>query len=144
MSKPEEFRTYLLGDKEKESLVEQLKVRLAQVDGIRFAFLHGSVTGDLPVHDIDVALFFDDFTSEEYRTDTVLGLSVELTAKIGIPVDIHALNGTSLGFQFEVIRGTPVFSRNDDECSEYIQKVWSMYLDFEPLLKQVVVDLLQP
>jgi predicted nucleotidyltransferase len=139
---PEEPKTYCLAKEDIDVLVEELKVQLEPVERIRFAFLHGSAISGLPAHDLDVAVYYDNRSTKDYRMEASLNLSVTLTFLLGIPVDIHPLNDTDLGFQFEAIKGIAVFARGNDELSEYMQKTWSMFLDYEPLLRQAVSDLL--
>ncbi|NPV72556.1 MAG: hypothetical protein HPY89_01910 [Pelotomaculum sp.] len=42
----------------KEHIIARLKVFLHKRPEIRFAFLHGSFTDELPCRDIDIAIFF--------------------------------------------------------------------------------------
>ncbi|BAF60289.1 predicted nucleotidyltransferases [Pelotomaculum thermopropionicum SI] len=109
---------------------------------IRFAFLHGSFIDELPCRDIDIGVYFDPQLALETMFDLTLELSVELTSLLHVPVDMHALNQAGNGFCYHVSRGILLVSRDDEETYDFIEKTWLVYLDFQPLARQILNDLL--
>ncbi|NPV72563.1 MAG: nucleotidyltransferase domain-containing protein [Pelotomaculum sp.] len=109
---------------------------------IRFAFLHGSFIDELPCRDIDIGIYFDPQLAPETMFDLTLELSVELTSLLHVPVDMHALNQAGNGFCYHVSRGILLVSRDDEETYDFIEKTWLVYLDFQPLARQILNDLL--
>jgi len=109
---------------------------------IRFAFLHGSFIDELPCRDIDIGIYFDPQLAPETMFDLTLELSVELTSLLHVPVDMLALNQAGNGFCYHVSRGILLVSRDDEETYDFIEKTWLVYLDFQPLARQILNDLL--
>lgn len=85
-------KRYTFTTEQKELITTQVKEFLNKRPEIRFAFLHGSFIEDLPCRDIDIGIYFDPKLDRETIFDLALSLSVELTALVHIPVDVHALN----------------------------------------------------
>nr|WP_269746142.1 nucleotidyltransferase domain-containing protein [Syntrophaceticus schinkii] len=109
---------------------------------MRFAILHGSFLGQHPCHDLDVAVFFDDRLAEEAILDLTMELTVTLTCKLHIPVDVCPLNQANTGFRYHVTKGVLLISRDEEETYDFIEKTWRDYLDFQPLARQVLKDLI--
>lgn len=126
---------------QKELIIAQLKEALSKRPEIRFAFLHGSFIEALPCRDIDIGIYFDPKLDREAIFDLALSLSVELTALLHIPVDVHALNLAGNGFCYHATQGRLLVSKDDEETYDFIEKTWLAYMDFQPLARQILRDL---
>lgn len=127
---------------QKELITAQLKEVLSKRPEIRFAFLHGSFTEDLPCRDIDIGIYFDPKLDPKTIFDLALSLSVELTALLRLPVDVHALNLAGNGFCYHATQGRLLVSRDDEETYGFVEKTWLLHMDFQPLARQILRDLL--
>jgi len=125
----------------KELIIAQLKEVLSKRPEIRYAFLHGSFIEDLPCRDIDIGIYFDPKLDLEAIFDLALSLSVELTALLHIPVDVHALNLAGNGFCYHATQGLLLVSKDDEETYDFVEKTWLLYMDFQPLARQILRDL---
>jgi hypothetical protein len=137
-------KKYSLTDNQKTEITTQLKKYLQNRPEVRFAFLHGSFLDKLSCRDIDLGVYFDDQLNQEVIFDLALDIAVELTNKLSVPVDVHALNQASNSFCYHVTRGILLTSQDDEETYNFIENTWQFYLDFQPLARQILNDLLQP
>ena len=111
---------------------------------IIFAYLHGSFVEGLPFHDVDVAVYLDPALAMATDIfDYEMGLSVELTQAIRLPVDVHVLNGAPLGFQHSVLRGEVLLVRDEDELTAFIERVGLEYMDFAHLGRLYLLEMLR-
>ena len=138
-----EQKRYSFTAGEKEQITARLKEILHKRPEIRFAFLHGSFMDELPCRDIDIGIYFAPGLDPETIFDLALALSVELTSLLHMPVDVDALNQAGNGFCYHVTRGLLLVSWDDEETYDFIEKTWRVYLDFQPLARQILNDLLQ-
>lgn len=139
---PSDDHLYSFSSEQKSLLIAQIKEELQKLPQIHFAFLHGSFLDKHPCHDLDIAIFFDDSLTEESILDLTLDLTVTLTCKLHLPVDVRPLNKANTGFRYHVTKGVLLLSRNEEEVYDFIEKTWREYLDFQPLAKQVLKDLI--
>jgi uncharacterized protein len=51
---------YTICPEQREDVLAKLRVELAKVSGLRFAYVYGSVLESDRVHDVDVGIFLDD------------------------------------------------------------------------------------
>lgn len=138
-----EQKRYSFTAGEKEQITAQLKEFLQKRPEIRFAFLHGSFIDEFPCRDIDIGIYFEPELDPETIFDLALDLSVELTSLLHAPVDVHSLNQAGNGFCYHVTRGLLLVSRDDEETYDFMEKTWRNYLDFQPLARQILYDLLR-
>jgi hypothetical protein len=136
-------RAYMIDETKKEEIIKLITGELRKVERIRFAILHGSFLSDLPFHDIDVAVFYDDNLSEEKQGELDIELSIELTNKLSIPVDLHGLNRSSIAFCYEVAKGRLLFARDIEEFWEFRENVTMKYMDFRVFIEDGLKDLLE-
>ncbi|MGB9904548.1 MAG: nucleotidyltransferase domain-containing protein [Desulfotomaculales bacterium] len=125
-----EEKRYSLSAGEKEQITAHLKEFLEKRPEICFAFLHGSFLDDLSSRDLDLGVYFDPALAPDAIFDLVLELSFELTALLGLPVDVHALNRAGSGFCYHVTRGLLLVSRDDQLAYDFMERTWLDYLDF--------------
>ncbi|KXG78360.1 hypothetical protein AN618_04260 [Fervidicola ferrireducens] len=138
-----DVRVYKIDETEKEGIIKFITEELKKIEGIRFAILHGSFLSDLPFHDIDVAVFYNENLSEEKQDELDIKLSVELTNKLSIPVDLHGLNRSSITFCYEVVKGRLLFARDIEEFWEFREDVTMRYMDFKVFIEDGLKDLLE-
>jgi predicted nucleotidyltransferase len=137
-----EQKRYSFSAGEKEQITARLKEFLDKRPEICFAFLHGSFLDDLSYRDLDLGVYFNSALTPDAISDLALELSFELTALLGLPVDVHALNRAGNGFCYHVTRGLLLVSRDDELAYDFMEKTWLDYLDFQPLARQILQDLL--
>ena len=126
-------KTYSADTGEKERILTRLTDMLRSRKDILFAFVHGSFTGDLPFHDIDVAVYVSD-AHEATVTLDALDLSNRLSNELGIPVDVRPLNFAAIPFRYQVIRGRLLFEKDQDLTAQFIEQTVQRYLDIKPFL----------
>lgn len=137
-----EEKRYSLSAGEKERIIARLKGFLDKRPEICFAFLYGSFLEEFSCRDLDLGVYFDPGLTPETIFDLALELSLELTSLLRLPVDVHALNLAGVGFCYHVTRGLLLVSRDDEVTYNYMEKTWRDYLDFQPLARQILQDLL--
>lgn len=137
-----EQKRYSFSVGEKEQITTRLKEFLNKRPEICFAFLHGSFLDEFSCRDLDLGVYFDPALTPEAIFDLALELSLELTSLLGLPVDVHALNQAGGGFCYHVTRGLLLVSRDDELAYDFMEKTWLDYLDFQPLARQILQDLL--
>ncbi len=117
---------------QKKKIFTQLKEILIERDEILFAYIHGSFLDNLPFHDIDVALYVDPKEVDSSQSfDYSLGLSVELTQKLGKDIDTKVMNYAPVGFQHSVYKnGKLLFSREDSLRLDLLEKNSLDYISF--------------
>jgi len=119
---------------QREDVLAKLRVELAQVSGLRFAYVYGSVLESDRVHDVDVGIFLDDPTGAQ-QMNMIDALSVTLSAAVGLPVDIRVLNEAPLPFLYHVLRGKLVLCRDEIFLTDMLEDVARRYLDLAPFLR---------
>lgn len=137
-----EEKRFTVTKQKKEKLLQEIRHFLENYPEVKFAYVHGSFTEDLPFQDIDIAVYYDDNIPQRKQLDMSLELSAALTHKLRLPVDIQALNRSAPGFQYYATRGLVASSQNDEERYEFVEKAWITYMDYEPILKETLRDLL--
>ena len=109
---------------------------------ITFAYLHGSFAEGLSFQDVDVAVYLDPALAMDIF-DYEMDLSVELTRAFRFPVDVHVLNGAPLGFQHSVLQGEALLVRDEDELTDFIERVSLEYMDFAYLGRRYLLEVLR-
>lgn len=127
-------RVFDLPADERVRLTRALQRVLSMEPGIVFAYLHGSFAMGAPFHDVDVAILAGDASAGV--SSRMLDLADRLSQHTGYPVDVRALNGAPIAFQFRVLQGTLLVSRNDERLADMIERVGRQYLDQEPLVRR--------
>lgn len=142
--RPPGEKRHSLSKDDKERITIQLKKYLGSRPEIRFAFLHGSfLEDDFPCRDIDLAVYFDEKISDDQAFDLALEMAAGLSRLLSIPVDVHALNKASNSFCYYATQGLLLVFRHEEEAYDFMEKTWLFYLDFLPLSKQILRDLLE-
>lgn len=121
-----------------------LREALEAREEIVFAYLHGSFAEGLPFHDVDLAVYLDPALAMATDIfDYEMSLSVELTRSLRFPVDVHVLNGAPLGFQHNVLQGEVLLLRDEDELTDFIERVGLEYMDFAYLGRLYLLEVLR-
>ncbi len=121
-----------------------LRERLAQREELRFACLHGSFLEARGFRDVDLAVWVDPpRISREAALDYEFALSAWLERWIPHPIDVKVLNYAPLSFQYAVTRGELILLRDEDEWFAFREQTWRDYLDFAPLAREALIDLLE-
>ncbi len=137
-------RRVCLSPQEKKRLVAVLRGFLEGLPEVRFAYLYGSFLDDVPVRDLDVGIFFDPALGREEVLDRVLDVGFDLGRLTGVNVDVQALNHAPPALKFHAVRGLLLLSRDEEERLSFVETAIRDYLNFKPLARQVLEDLLVP
>jgi predicted nucleotidyltransferase len=140
------IRRHQLSTKAKEEIMRQLGQLLSQREEIGFACTHGSfLESAIGFRDIDVGVWADSSSVPQEQTlDYEWDLSTWLERHVRYPIDVKVLNYTSLGFRYAASGGTLIFARDADLWYQFRERTWIQYLDFAPLSRQMLLDLLNP
>jgi len=130
---------------DKNRLREQLRAFVESRPEILFAYLHGSfIVDDLPFNDIDLGIYVEPGVLERRsRFDLEANLAIDFSRKLGVEVDVHLLNDAPIAFAHSVLRGEPLFSRNDKTLLEFVERVGQEWCEFEHLFRQGLEDVLK-
>jgi predicted nucleotidyltransferase len=111
---------------------------------VQFAYLHGSALEGLPYHDLDIALYLEPTHPAAHDSfDYEMRMSVELTQALGYPVDVHALNQAPLGFQHSAVQGDLLVVRDAAELADYLEGIARRYMEFAPLGRAYMLEVLK-
>ncbi len=103
--------------------------------GIIAAYLYGSMMREGRGHDLDVAVF-----SNEYMDEFRLGSQLEewlLSKGIKVPVDLKIMSHAPIWAQFQVIKeGRKIYQKNPEETADLEFWIITRYLDFKPVLEE--------
>jgi predicted nucleotidyltransferase len=119
---------------QREDVLAKLRVELAKVSRLRFAYVYGSVLESDRIHDVDVGIFLDDPMVAQ-QMNMMDALSVTLSAAVGFPVDIRVLNEAPLPFLYHVLRGRLLLCRDETFLTDMLEDVARRYLDLAPFLR---------
>jgi predicted nucleotidyltransferase len=122
---------------------QQLQTYLELHLEIQFAYLHGSALEGLPYRDLDVALYLEPaHPAADDSFDYEMHLSIELTQALSFPVDVRALNQAPMGFQYSAVQGELLLVRDADQLSDYLEDVARRYMEFAPLSRAYLLEVL--
>lgn len=124
--------------------VQQLERLLARRKEVRFACVHGSfLEAQRPINDIDIAVWVDPApAAPRTALDYEWELASWLERHIPHPIDVKVLNFAPTGFRFAVSGGVLLFARDREQWYNFRGQTWEEYLDFAPLARQMLFDLL--
>jgi predicted nucleotidyltransferase len=134
-----------LEEEDKTKIKSVLSQLLAQREEIRFACLHGSFLGPHGFRDVDIAVWLDPGrVPRETAKDYEFTLSAWVERELSHPVDVKVLNYAPLSFQYAATDGEAVFLRDEEEWFAFREQTWREYLDYAPVAKEALLDLLSP
>ena len=129
---------------ERCEIIQRLGKLVSERPEIAFACVHGSfLDQDLGFRDIDVAVWVD---LPAHPMPATLDYEWELSGWLGKsiphPIDAKVLNDSTLGFRHAASGGTLICTKNPDLWYDFREKTWVEYLDFAPLARLMLKDLL--
>lgn len=132
-----------LREEDKARIKDVLSQLLGREGAVRFACFHGSFLEPHGFRDVDIAVWVDPArVSREAAMDYEFKLSALLERSVSCPVDVKVLNYAPLGFQHAATNGELIFSRDAEEWLAFRERTWRDYLDFAPIAKEALRDLL--
>ena len=135
-----DYRLYRADETRRTDLKRIIAETLAARHDIGFAYLFGSfVDGSEAFRDIDVGVYF---MGSDTRRNIQEGikLSVELTSKTTIPVDVRPLNDAPATFVYKVIRGEMIDNSDDDLRCSVTERTLREYFDMRPILYRAMKE----
>ncbi len=124
-------RLHRMSSAERESVLGRLSATLANRRGLSFAMVFGSFLSAEAFRDLDVAVW----VTAEADPAFDLALAVELSAALGLSVDVRRINNAPLPFLFHVLRGRIVAEDDDRQLSALMERVGREYHDIAPHLR---------
>ena len=135
-----DYKLYRADETRRAELKRIISASLVARHDIGFAYLFGSfVDGSEAFRDIDVGVYF---TGSDTRHNIQEGikLSVELTSKTTIPVDVRPLNDAPATFVYKVIRGEMIDNSDDDLRCSVTERTLREYFDLRPILYRALKE----
>ena len=134
-------KTYRVSREEKQHIIDRIAHEMELRNEIVFAYVYGSLAedADLPVHDIDVGVHVSGI-GKEAAAWYAQELAQALCKKAGMPVDVRVVNFAPVPFLYHVIRGVPVFSRDEDVRTRIVEQTIRQYLDMKPLIRRGIQE----
>ena len=135
-----DYKLYRADEPPRAELMRIIAETLAARDDIGFAYLFGSfVDGREAFRDIDVGVYFTG-SDKRHNIQEGITLSVELTSKTNIPVDVRPLNDAPATFVYKVIRGELIDNTDDDLRCRVTERTLSEYFDIQPILQRAMKE----
>ncbi len=133
------IKTFELEPGGKDKIIEKIASFLSERDEVVFAYIYGSFLEMLPFRDIDVALYLKEVVNKKL-IDYTLELTLKIERMINLPVDVHILNSAPFNYQYNVIRGKLLFSRNEELRCYLVERAISRYLDMKPMIRHYLKE----
>jgi predicted nucleotidyltransferase len=131
-----DFRTFHMESEERERLLRGIKRLLEGVEGIVFAYAHGSFVELDAFRDVDIALWVKD---PEDAFNYAVHLSAKLEAEVGVPMDIHVLNDAPLPFKRHVFtKGELLLSVDEGFRLMMLDETLRRYFDLKGLNRAAI------
>ena len=135
-------RRTVMSEEERRQLLRRLREELELRREILFAYVLGSFAEGLPFRDVDVAVWAEGVEEGE-AWDYETKLSVDLTLKLDLPIDVKLLNYAPLGFKFNATKGELLFSRDEELRLRFVEETWVEYMDFSWLSRYMLKEALR-
>jgi predicted nucleotidyltransferase len=128
----------------KGQTVERLKHLLSQRKEVQFVCLHGSfLEPDRGFRDIDIAVWAEPSqVSRQCSLEYEWKLSSWLEHQVQYPIDVKVLNYAPIGFRHAVSGGILLVAKDEVLWYNFREQTWKEYLDFAPLVREMLFDLL--
>ncbi len=109
--------------------MERVIKLLSSKEEVLFAYIFGSAAREKAskLSDIDIGVYLDKSLSRDEMIEKIIELASELEP--GIKVDMVLLNEASPSLAFEVIRGKPLFIRDENALKEFVYMTLKLYHD---------------
>ncbi len=133
-----DYKLYRADETRRTELKRIIAETLAARDDIGFAYLFGSfVDGREAFRDIDLGVWFRQGDRSSHFQEGI-ELSVQLTKKTTIPVDVRPLNEAPVTFVYTVLKGELIDNSDDDLRCRVTERTLREYLDMQPLLERAM------
>lgn len=117
-----------------KAALKKLAKSLSAVKGVEFAYAYGSFARRADARDIDIAVYLDG-KEDPWKRAEEIGDTLEKAVGRRYPLDVHALNGASAAFAFQVMStGSVLWERERDRRLDWEAHALSRYQDIKPLL----------
>lgn len=127
------FRYHESSAGEKLKLLERVKRRLKDFDGVVFAYIHGGFIKRSFFKDLDIAIWIKDLDKAFYYT---VDFSAKLEVEIGVPVDIQVLNKAPLPFKHYIFtQGELLLSKDEGLRLRLANETIRQYIDLKYLIR---------
>lgn len=135
MREIQRIKAFKMDQSEKEKIKEKFISYLIDRMEIIFAYLYGSFVDQELFRDIDLALYLNGIEKER-AMDYLLEVSLDIEKIAGIPVDVKTLNNAPADYQYNVVSGKMLFSKNEELRSCFVERVVNKYLDMAPRVRR--------
>lgn len=132
-----EERLYRLSQEERGAIRDQIAAELSHEPDVLFAYVYGSFLESETFHDIDIGIHL---STDQTSGDIAAHLSATLSRTVTFPVDVRILNAVPVSFLFHVLRGTCLFSRDDDLRTDLMEDTMRRYFDIAPVLRHATKE----
>lgn len=135
-----DYKLYRADETRRIELKRIIAETLAARDDIGFAYLFGSFVGGREAfRDIDLGVWFRQGDRRSHFQEGI-ELSVQLTKKTTIPVDVRPLNEAPVTFVYTVLKGELIDNSDDDLRCRVTERTLREYLDMQPLLERAMKE----
>ena len=135
-----DYKLYRADETRRAELKRIIAETLAARDDIAFAYLFGSfVDGREAFRDIDLGVWFRQCDQLSHFHEDI-ELSVELTRKTTIPVDVRPLNEAPVTFVYTVLKGELIDNSDDDLRCRVTERTLREYFDIQPILQRAMKE----
>ncbi len=132
-------KTFSFDQDEKRQLRNILAEIMRDLREVEFAYLYGSLTEDLPFHDVDLGIYLAAINEKE-TTSYAINLAQKLSTKLGLPIDVRLLNFAPTVFLYQVFRGELIFERNEGIRSSLVERTVQKYLDQKNIIYRSIKE----
>lgn len=137
-----ERRQFTLDFNQRQGTLQPIVAQLAQRPEILAVVLYGSFLKGETFRDIDLALLVDEHKlSPERFLDYELERLSELSRLSKFPLDIRIINRAPVLFRYAVTQGQVLFCHDARIWTEFCERTWGEYLDFEPVARLYIKEL---
>ena len=135
-----DYKLYRADETKRAELKRIISEILAARNDIGFAYLFGSfVDGSEAFRDIDVGVWFRQGDRRSHFQEGI-ELSVQLTKKTTIPVDVRPLNEAPVTFVYTVLKGELINNTDDDLRCRVTERTLREYFDIQPILQRAMKE----
>ena len=135
-----DYKLYRADETKRAELKRIISEILAARNDIGFAYLFGSfVDGREVFRDIDLGVWFRQGDRHSHFQEGI-ELSVQLTKKTTIPVDVRPLNDAPATSVYKVIRGELIDNTDDALRCRDTERTLREYFDIQPILQRAMKE----
>ncbi|MDY0038987.1 MAG: nucleotidyltransferase domain-containing protein [Desulforhabdus sp.] len=123
---------------EKEAFLNALPAILEGFREIAFAYAYGSFIEEASFRDLDIALYLypENLPHSKFGFEDKVAQQITNELNPTFPLDVRILNGASIAFQYNAIRGRLLMERAAEYRIRMVRWIIARYLDIKPVLNQ--------